>query len=260
MSLSRVAGPVGALGVDDGGSGGPAVVLVHSLAGRIAHWQPQLERLRRDRRAIALDLRGHGGSEVPADGDYAIEAMAEDIGAVVDRLGLERFALVGHSMGGGVALAYAGMHPERVERLLLLDAVGDGTRLPASEIEPFLTALDSPAYVEAIEGYWASISGPDPEVRARLLADLRATPRQTVIGVMRAVARFDPKPALAAYQGPALAVVTPANDAGFSLHRLEPGIPHRVVEDTGHWIQLEKPDEVAGMMEEFLGREVKGER
>lgn len=254
MSLSRIPGPVGALAVDDAGTGAPAVVLVHSLAGRIAHWQPHLARLRRTRRAVALDLRGHGGSEVPADGDYAIEAMAEDIAAVVDRLDLERFALVGHSMGGGVALAYAGMYPERVERLMLLDAIGDGTRLPASEVEPFLSALDSPAYVETIEGYWASISGPNPEVQARLLADLRATPRQTVIAVLRAVARFDPKPALAAYQGPALAVVTPANDAAFSLHRLGPGFPHRVVEGTGHWIQLDRPEEVAAMMEEFLAR------
>jgi pimeloyl-ACP methyl ester carboxylesterase len=227
-------------------------VLVHSLSGSIAHWQGQLARLRRSRRAVALDLRGHGRSDLPADGHYAIEAMAGDIGAVVDHLGLERFVLVGHSMGGGVALAYAGMHPDRVERLLLLDAIADGTRLPAAEVEPFLAALDSAAYVETIEGYWATVSGSDPAIRARLLADLRATPRQAVIGVLREVARFDPKPALAAYRGPALAVVTPANDYPFSLHRLGPGLPHRVVEGTGHWIQLERPDEVAGVLEEFL--------
>jgi pimeloyl-ACP methyl ester carboxylesterase len=150
------------------------------------------------------------------------------------------------------------MHPERVERLLLLDPIGDGTRLPASDVEPFLSAVDSPAYVETIERYWSTISGPDPDVRARLLADLRATPRETVIGVLHAVARFDPKPALAAYRGPALAVVTPANDAPFSLHRVEPGMPHRVIEGTGHWIQLEKPDEVGRMIEEFLREEREG--
>ena len=254
MSPTRIPGPAGALAVDDRGSGTPAVVLVHSLTGGIAHWQAQLPGLRRSRRAVAIDLRGHGGSEPPGDGSYAIEAMAGDIAAVVDRLGLERFALVGHSMGGGVALAYAGMHPERVERLFLLDAIGDGTRLPASEVEPFLSALDSPAYVETIEGYWSAISGSDSEVRARLLADLRATPRQTVIGVLRAVARFDPKPALAGYRGPALAAVTPANDAAFSLHRLKPGMPYRVVEGTGHWIQLELPDEVGRMLDGFLGQ------
>jgi pimeloyl-ACP methyl ester carboxylesterase len=252
VSVTRIAGPAGALALDDGGTGSPAVVLVHSLSGSITHWQGQLGRLRRSRRTVALDLRGHGRSDLPADGSHAIEAMAGDIAAVVDHLGLERFALVGHSMGGGVALAYAGMYPDRVEQLLLLDAIGDGTQLPAAAVEPFLAALDSPAYVEAIEGYWATVSGPDPAVRARLLADLRATPRQTVIGVLRAVARFDPNPALAAYRGPTLAVVTPANDYPFSLHRLGPGLPHRVIEGTGHWLQLERPDEVAGVVEEFL--------
>ncbi|HUF36557.1 MAG TPA: alpha/beta fold hydrolase [Gemmatimonadales bacterium] len=118
------------------------------------------------RRAVALDLRGHGRSDPPEHGDYAIESLAADVAAVADALSLERFALVGLSLGGGVALAYAGMHPERVDRLLLLDAIGDGTRLPAEQMEPFLAALDSPAYTETIEGYWASISGPPPGPRS----------------------------------------------------------------------------------------------
>jgi len=251
MTPAQVAGPVGRLAVDDGG-GGTAVILVHSLAGRLEHWRAQLEHLRATHRTVALDLRGHGRSDPPESGDYAIESLAADVAAVVDALGLERFALVGHSLGGGVALAYAGMHPERVDRLLLLDAIGDGTQLPAEQMEPFLAALDSPAYTETIEGYWASVAGSDPAVRARLLADLRATPRDAVVGGLRAVARFDPKPALSAYAGPALAVVTPANDYPFSLHRVGRGMPHHVVEGTGHWIQLERPDEVNRILEGFL--------
>jgi len=252
VSAARIAGSAGTLAVDDGGEGGPAIVLVHSLAGNSGHWQAQLAHLRASHRAVALNLRGHGLSDPPANGDYAIESLAGDVAAVADRLGLERFALVGHSMGGGVALAYAGMHAGRVERLLLLDAIGDGTQIPAGEIEPFLAALDSPAYAETIEGYWATISGTDPAVQARLLADLRATPRQTVVGGLRAVSRFDPKPALAAYRGPVLAVVTPTNDYPFSLHNLGAGLPRRVIEGTGHWIQLERPEEINGIVEGFL--------
>jgi pimeloyl-ACP methyl ester carboxylesterase len=66
------------------------------------------------------------------------------------------------------------------------------------------------------------------------------------------VAGFDPKPALAAFRGHALAVVTPANDYPFSIHRLAGGPPHRVVEGTGHWIQLDKPAEINRVLEGFV--------
>jgi pimeloyl-ACP methyl ester carboxylesterase len=151
-----------------------------------------------------------------------------------------------------VALVYAGKHPERVDRLLLADAIGDGTQLPAAEIEPFLTALDSPDYQAAIEGYWATIAGPDPVIRERLLQDLRATPKDAVAAGMREASRFDPKPALAAYRGRTLAVVTPSNNYPFSLHRLGSGLPHEVIEGTGHWLQLDKPAEFNRILDEYL--------
>jgi pimeloyl-ACP methyl ester carboxylesterase len=254
----RVAGPTGALVVDDAGNG-PPVVFTHSMAGTAAHWSAQLEHLRTSRRAVAFDFRGHGGSEPPRNREYAITALADDVGAVADALGLDRFVLVGHSMGGGVALAYAGAHPERVERLLLLDPIGDGTQIPIAEMQPFLTGLASPAYQEVIDGYWDTIAGPNVAVRERLMRDLRATPRDTVVEGFKAVMQFDPKPALAAYRGPALAVITPSNDFPFSLQRLKGGPPHRVIEGTGHWIQLDKPAEVNRILENFLAKE-KGER
>jgi pimeloyl-ACP methyl ester carboxylesterase len=253
----RVAGPTGTLAVDDRGSGSP-VVFTHSMAGTAAHWSAQLEHLRTARRVVAFDLRGHGGSEAPKNREYAITALAGDIGAVADALRLDRFALVGHSMGGGVALAYAGAHPERVERLLLLDPIGDGTQIPISEMQPFLSSLESPAYQETIEGYWDTIAGPNVTVRERLMRDLRATPRETVVEGFKAVMQFDPKPALAAYRGPALVVITPSNDFPFSIQRLKGGPPHRVIEGTGHWIQLDKPAEVNRILENFLTAE-KGE-
>jgi pimeloyl-ACP methyl ester carboxylesterase len=247
----RVAGPAGKIAVDDGGSG-DAVVLVHSLAGNSGHWSGQLEHLRKRRRGVALDLRGHGRSEAPRNGGYSMEAQAEDVGAVADALGLERFALVGHSMGGGVALAYAGAHPERVTHLLVADPIGDGTQTPEAEVRPFLDAVDSPAYAETIEGYWSSIAGSDGAVLERLLHDLRQTARETVVGGLHAVMAFDPKPALARYRGPTLAVITPANDFPYSMHRLGAGLPHRVIAGTGHWLQLERPEEFNRILERFL--------
>jgi len=248
---NRIRGPVGKLTVDDGGSG-DAVVLLHSLAGNMGHWTAQVEQLRKTRRAVALDLRGHGKSEAPRNGEYSIEAQAEDVGAVADASGLERFALVGHSMGGGVALAYAGAHPERVTHLLVADPIGDGSQTPDAEVRPFLEALDSPDYGETIEGYWSSIAGSDGALLERLLRDLRETPRETVVRGLHAVMAFDPKPALARFRGPTLAVITPANDFPYSMHRLGPGLPHRVIAGTGHWLHIERPAEFNRILERFL--------
>jgi len=252
MTVRMVAGPAGALSVDEGGKGAPAVLFVHSLAGRAAHWTAALEHCRPHRRAVAFDQRGHGRS-APLEGhaDVSIETLADDVRAVADACGLRKFVLVGHSLGGGVALAFAGAYPDRVERLLLLDPIGDGTQMPAAELRPFLDQLDSPAYLATIESYWRTIAGPDAAVRERLLDDLRVTPRATVVAGFHATMRFDPTPALLRYRGPTLAVVTPANDAPFSLHQVG-RLPHRVVEGTGHWIQLERPAEFARLLDTFL--------
>jgi pimeloyl-ACP methyl ester carboxylesterase len=252
MTARTIAGPAGPLEVDDGGQGGTAVLFVHSLAGNLGHWADALVRCRAHRRAVAFDLRGHGRSAQPSGpGAFALEALAEDVAAVADGCGLERFALVGHSLGGGVALAYAGAHPERVARLLLLDPVGDGTRIPTEAAQPFLDRLGSSEYTSTIETYWESIAGPDPAVRERLLRDLRATPRETVVGGFHAALRFDPAFALGRYRGPTLAVVTPPNDAAFSLHQVGE-LPYRVITGTGHWIQLDQPEEFGSVLEGFL--------
>jgi pimeloyl-ACP methyl ester carboxylesterase len=252
MSQTRISGPAGTLAVDDGGHGGLPVVLVHSLAGASAHWARQLQHLRSGRRAVALDLRGHGASDPPQDHDYSISALAGDIAAAVDALGITNFVLVGHSLGGGVALSYAGAHPERVTRLFLLDPIGDGKQIPAEQADSFLSQLEAD-FDNVIQGYWTQIAGPDPRVRDRLLADLRATPRETILRAFPEGLRFDPDPALAAYHGPLLSVVTPHNDQPFSLHRLGKGFPHRIVTGTGHWIQLDRPEEVNRILDEFLG-------
>jgi len=251
MNPTQVAGPAGVMAVDDGGSGGLPVVFVHSLAGNSTHWAAQLGHLRRGRRAVAFDIRGHGRSEPPKEGDYTIAAMAGDVAAVVDTLGLDRFVLVGHSMGGGVALKYAGNHPDRVAGLVLLDPIGDGKQIPAAEAKAYLGGFET-SYDSTSREYWTTVAGPDSAIRQRLLADLEATPQEAVVQVLRDLMQFDPHPALARYQGPKLSIVTPHNDTPSSLHRLGKGFPHRMVEGTGHWIQLDKPDDFNRMLDEFL--------
>ena len=259
VTRDRVAGPAGTLAIGDGGKDGLAVVLVHSLAGTAQQWSEQLRHLRQSRRAVAFDFRGHGRSDAPKNGDYTIAGMAADIAATVDSLGLDRFVLVGHSMGGGAALVYAGMHPERVLGLMLIDPIGDGKQIPAAEATSFLTGLESD-YDNASQAYWTSIAGPDSAIRERLLSDLKSTPKATVTRVLREVMKFDPDPALARYSGPKLSIVTPHNDMAFSLHRLGKGFPHQVVEGTGHWIQLDKPKVVNAALDEFLDNSVNSEQ
>jgi pimeloyl-ACP methyl ester carboxylesterase len=241
------------LHADDGGAGDEVpVVLLHSLAGDTRQWEAQLAHLRATRRAVALDWRGHGRSPAAGDAAWDVEAMAEDVVAAADRLGLDRFVLVGHSAGGSVAIAVAGAHPERVAGLVLLDAAGDSRSFPREMVDPFLDALDSDAYTSTIEGYWETIAGPNPAVRARLLSDLRATPRATVAGVFRSTMQFDPGASLRRYAGPRLSVVTPRNTGPYSLLSLDPAMPHVTVTGTGHWIQLDRPDEVNRILDDFL--------
>ncbi len=257
MSTTRVAGPAGTLAVNDGGKGGLPVVLVHSLAGNSSHWSEQLQHLRQSRRAVALDLRGHGQSDQPKNGDYSIAGIAGDIAAVVDRLGLARFVLVGHSMGGGAALTYAGHNPKRVAGLVLLDPIGDGKQIPPAEAKSYLGGFET-NYDSTSREYWTTVAGPDSTIRKRLLADLEATPQVAVVEVLRDLMQFDPDGALARYTGPKLSIVTPHNDMPSSLHRLGKGFPHRMVEGTGHWIQLDKPEEINRLLDEFLEKSVSG--
>lgn len=239
--------------VDDGGAGSVPVVFIHSLAGNTQQWSAQLNHIRTTRRAIALDLRGHGQSLPPANGEYTIDSMAQDIQTVVEELGVERFILVGHSMGGSVAGAYAGTYPERVVGLLLVDPSGDSTQMPIEEVQGYLGALGSEGYSNVIEGYWSQILiGAAETTEVKVMQDLRDTSKTTVVGVFKELFKYNPVPALEGYSGPKLSVITSLNETPFSLHKLLPNLPHKMITGTGHWLQLDKPEEFNQIMDDFL--------
>lgn len=103
------------------GEGFP-LLLVHGFTGSSLDWADVVEPLARGRRVITFDHRGHG--ESPNTGDassYTFDQLAADMSRLVDRLGLDSFDLLGHSMGGVVAMRYALSHPERVRSLVLMD-------------------------------------------------------------------------------------------------------------------------------------------
>ena len=115
--------------VEWGNPAGRPIVLLHGITGHARTWDRLALDLTHAFRVIALDQRGHGDSQAAPDGDYGTATMARDLGAFADALGLGTFTLLGLSMGGRVAMAFAGTHPARVERLVIVD-IGPDIHLP----------------------------------------------------------------------------------------------------------------------------------
>ena len=107
--------------LDWGPADAPAVLLLHGITGHARVWDHLAQRLTPARRVLALDQRGHGDSEPAPDDDYRVGTMADDVAAFAGSLRLDRFALVGHSMGGRIAIKYASDHAARLERLVIID-------------------------------------------------------------------------------------------------------------------------------------------
>ncbi len=248
-------GPAGRLFVDQGGSGNTPVVIVHSLAGNTTQWAPQLAHLRQTRRAIAFDMRGHGQSDPAANEDYSLAAMASDLAALVDSLGLQKFILLGHSYGGGVIATYAGMHPERVAGLLFVDAIGDSRNAPREQIEPFMNALRSEAYADIVEGHWRNILvHADSTVTNAVLASLRHTPKAAIISALEDIFKYDPAATLQNYRGPMHAIISGLPDDASALHYHVPQMTHVALPHTSHWLQMDQPELFNQQVEVFLNR------
>jgi pimeloyl-ACP methyl ester carboxylesterase len=115
---------------EDLGTGDRPFVLVHGYTGSRDDWREQLPRLAEQGRVIAIDQRGHGGSTNTGDpATYSLDQMATDLGLTLDALGIDRFDLLGHSMGGMVALRFTLAQPERVASLILMDTAPAGIEM-----------------------------------------------------------------------------------------------------------------------------------
>jgi pimeloyl-ACP methyl ester carboxylesterase len=131
------------------GGSGPVVVLIHGYAENSDSWAPLAADLMKDHTVVVPDLRGIGHSSKPADG-YDKKTQANDIRAVVTSLGYDKTFVVAHDIGNMVAYAYAATYPDKVERLVVMDA-------PIPGIDPWSEILQSP-------GVWHfNFHGPDAE-------------------------------------------------------------------------------------------------
>jgi len=107
--------------VEWGPAAAPPVVFLHGITGHARTWDDEARLLADRYRVLALDQRGHGDTDSAPDGDYSDDALLGDLVAFTDALGLGRCTLVALSLGGRVAINFAGTHPGRVERLVIVD-------------------------------------------------------------------------------------------------------------------------------------------
>jgi len=165
--------------LDWGTAGRPPIVFLHG-GGLNAHtWDLVCLGLRRERHCLALDQRGHGDSEWSPEMDYATESHVGDLEAFVDRLGLERFVLVGMSLGGVNALAWAGRHGQRLAGLVLVD-VGPEIRMAGVQKIAAFTSEQKPldSIDEVVDKALAFNPRRDPQLlRLSLRHNLRQTPK-----------------------------------------------------------------------------------
>jgi pimeloyl-ACP methyl ester carboxylesterase len=117
---------------------GPNVVLIHGMVNSSRHWEGVATRLAESHRVIAPDLIGHGEAATPR-GDYSLGAHAAGIRDLLTTIGIERATIVGHSLGGGVAMQFFYQFPQRTERLVLVSSGGLG-----HEVSPLLRGAALP--------------------------------------------------------------------------------------------------------------------
>lgn len=240
---------------------GPPVVLLHGLFGAGRNWGGIQKRLALRHRVLAPDLRNHGESDRAPAMDYA--AMAEDVCEVIARRGLAPAAVLGHSMGGKVAMALALRHGAMVSRLVVADIApvryppalrGYVAAMRALPLTPDLTRRDADAALEP--------AVPEASIRAFLVQSLDFGGDAPVwkLGLAEIAAAM---PAIedftvpGRYEGPVLVLngerssyIQPAHHALF--RQLFPAARFATVERAGHWLHADSPNAFLALVEPFL--------
>lgn len=135
-----------------GAADAPPIVMLHGF-GVSAHMFDEFADRMKDRyRLIAIDQRGHGDSDWSDDGDYSRDAFVTDAEGIREALGLNRFILVGHSMGGLNAVAYTVKHPEHVRALVLVDVGPEAAKEGVDNIRRFTQGPDELDFEQFVEG------------------------------------------------------------------------------------------------------------
>lgn len=244
----------------DGPRDAPALLLIHGSASSARSWDLMVPLLTGDHHVIRIDLLGHGRSAKPDDGDYRTTSQAARAGAVLDRLGVARAVVVGHSSGGYVATALAEQRPELVSALALIDSGPSLASFVASDFD--LDPSQWPPTDAQLRELAASGFGSDDyPVPSSLLDEVRVMTFHSMTATMRASFEYlgqRPLPERLAELGkPLLAVYgelerryeTPA----FADYGAVAGARVVMLPGVGHTPILEDPPLTAATLSEFVG-------
>ncbi len=248
---------VGLVYEEAGHGSAPPMVLVHGLACDRRYFAPQFQYYQQSRRTIAVDLRGHGESDKPVQA-YTMEGLADDLAWLCASLGIERPVVVGHSMGGIVALHLAARHPALPAAVVMVDmptAALAGPPSPDGPLFHILERLRGPEYPQRARRFVERMFLPtdDAARRAWIVDAMTAAPQHVFASVLEHVWDCDLEGAAAGCAVPALFIqaVAPRPE----LPRLRELCPHLVTGQTvgaGHFNMLEVPEQVNAMIDRFL--------
>jgi pimeloyl-ACP methyl ester carboxylesterase len=257
------------------GGEGPTLLLIHGIGGDWRTWEPVLDGLVRQHHVVAVDLPGHGGSAKGA-GDYSLGALASTLRDLGGALGLERATVVGHSLGGGIAMQFAYQFPELCERLVLVSSGGLGpdvglvlrlATLPGSELVLSLTAPAARYLVNVAAGAGRRLRirpAADAEHYARAFAAL-ADPdtRGAFLGTLRGVVGtrgqlVDARDRLYLAEHMPTLIVWGEHDAvlpvdhGYAAQEAMAGSRLEIFQDAGHLPQLDDPGRFITVVDDFM--------
>jgi pimeloyl-ACP methyl ester carboxylesterase len=245
---------------------GDVLVLVHGITGSMRNWALVAPALASGRRVISYDQRGHGLSSDPTPpDDYTLDLLADDLRRLLDGLGVQRFALVGHSMGAMVAQTFVLAHPERVDRLVLIGA----TAGPVDDFERTVLADAAKAVVrDGIAAAWPlhrqlwppwqeQMLAADSERLERAREEFTRTSAAGYAGFAHsAVTRLDLREHLGDIGCPTLVIVGEHDERRLATTQVIVdrviGAREVVVPGAGHTPQIENPERFLAELEGFL--------
>jgi pimeloyl-ACP methyl ester carboxylesterase len=242
---------------DDVGSGSHTVLLTHGLGCDRTLMAPQVEHFAKHYRVVNVDLRGHGESDKP-DQAYHPDVLAHDLAALCTGLGLERPIHIGHSLGGVVGLRLEHLHPGSTSAIVALDsaiAVPEQVAAATPALVERLGALGEGEYraavTEVLQGFFHPFD--DPQRKATIIATMASCPKQVFLsGWAETVVRCDTATPLQGLTIPMLFVAAQTSNGGLDTIRAGRGVAVGQTIGTGHFVEVECPDQVHAMIDRFL--------
>ena len=242
--------------VEQRGAGSPAMIFLHYWGGSSRTWRHVVDRLAPEFRTVTLDQRGWGRSGAPASG-YTLADLADDAQAVVAALDLERYILVGHSMGGKVSQLIASRRPRGLAGVVLVAPAPPGPlALPLAVREGMLRAYDTRESIVATVEQVLAPGGLDPHDLEAVISDSLAGAPAAKRAWPLLTSQEDITPALPRIDVPVIVIsgehdrVDPPEALRELLSRLGQAELH-VLPQVGHLVPYEAPDEVADLVRAF---------